>query len=64
MDYDYVAINDHDYLLPVTAQVITRLRGNSLSGDMLKRNDIAFGNFRRFGSNAQIVAAETEKKPQ
>ena len=55
VDYDYVAINDHDYLLPVTAQVITKLNGNSFSGDVLRRNDIAFSNFRKYGSSAHIV---------
>jgi VWFA-related protein len=59
VDYDYVAINDHDYLLPVSAQVVTRV-----SGDLLKRNDLTFSNFRRFGSNARIVGVETEEHPQ
>jgi hypothetical protein len=31
VDYDYVAINDHDYLLPVSAQLITKVSGSSLS---------------------------------
>ena len=67
VDYDYVAINDHDYLLPVSAQVVTRLPGSSLGLDspfLLKRNDIAFSNFRKFGSSARIVGADTEGKPQ
>ncbi len=55
VDYDYVAINDHDYLLPVTAQVIIKLNGNSFSGEVLRRNDIAFSNFRKYGSSAHIV---------
>jgi hypothetical protein len=33
VDNDYVAINDHDYILPVSAQVVTRVGGN-----LLKRN--------------------------
>jgi len=64
VDYDYVAINEHDYLLPVSAQVVTRLPGGSLSGDLLKRNDIAFTNFRRFGSSAKIVGVGTEEAPE
>lgn len=59
VDYDYVAINDHDYLLPVSAQVVTKLPGESITGKLVKRNDIAFSNFRKFGSSARIVGAET-----
>ena len=59
VDYDYVAINDHDYLLPVSAQVITKLPGETITGRLVKRNDIAFSNFRKFGSTARIVGAET-----
>jgi hypothetical protein len=36
VDYDYVAINDHDYLLPVSAQLITKVSGSSLTGDLLR----------------------------
>jgi hypothetical protein len=64
VDYDYVAINDHDYLLPVSAQLITKVSGSSLTGDLLRRNDIAFSNFHRFGSKARIVGTGTEEAPQ
>jgi VWFA-related protein len=64
VDYDYVNINDHDYLLPASAQVITKGRGNSLSGGSLRRNDITFSNYRRFGSRARIVGIETKDAPQ
>jgi hypothetical protein len=50
VDNDYVAINDHDYILPVSAQVVTRVGGN-----LLKRNNLRFSNFRRFGSTVRIV---------
>jgi hypothetical protein len=59
VDYDYVAINDHDYILPVSAQVVTRM-----SGDLLKRNDLTFSNFRRFGSTARIVGTAAAVVPQ
>jgi hypothetical protein len=63
VDYDYVAINDHDYLLPVSAQVVTKV-----SGDLLRRNDLTFSNFRRFGLSVRILgadtAADTENEPQ
>jgi hypothetical protein len=63
VDYDFVTINDHDYLLPASAQVITKWSGNSLSGGSLKRNDIAFSNYRRFGSKSRIVGLETTDAP-
>jgi hypothetical protein len=50
VDYDYVAINDHDYLLPVNAQVVARQ-----GGSLLERNDLEFSNFRKFGSSARIL---------
>ena len=55
VNYDYVTINDHDYLLPVSAQVITKVAGDSLS-----RNDITFSNYRRFGSRARIVGIDSK----
>jgi VWFA-related protein len=62
VDYDYVAINDHDYLLPVSAQVVTKVSGNI--GDVLRRNDLTFSNFHRFGSTARILGVEAEEDPQ
>ena len=64
VDYDYVAINDHDYLLPVSAQLITKVSGSSLSGDLLRRNDISFSNFHRFGSKMRIVGTDTKEASQ
>jgi len=40
VDYDYVVINDHDYLLPVSAQVVV-----GQSGNVLERNDLEFSEF-------------------
>jgi hypothetical protein len=59
VDYDYVAINDHDYILPVSAQVVTGVGGN-----LLKRNDPTFSNFRRFGSTERIVGTASAQVPQ
>jgi len=59
IDYDYVAINDHDYMLPVTAQVVAER-----SGHLLERNDLQFSNFRKFGSDARIVGAAPEGESQ
>jgi hypothetical protein len=62
VDYDYVAINNHDYLLPVSAQLVTKVSG--IIQDALKRNNLTFSNFRRFGSTVRILGAETEEEPQ
>jgi hypothetical protein len=58
VDYDYVAINNHDYLLPVGAQIIVR-KGRRET-DM---NEIEFRNFRRFGSTLRILDDVREVKP-
>jgi hypothetical protein len=61
VNYDYVTINDHDYLLPVSAQVVTKVSANSPGGELLRRNDITFSNFRRFGSKMRILGTETNE---
>ena len=58
VDYDYVAIINHDYMLPVAAQVTLR-RGRKET-DL---NEIEFRNFRRFGSNVRILDSIQEVKP-
>jgi hypothetical protein len=50
VDYDYVMINKHDYLLPVGAEIM--LRKGQRETDL---NEIEFRHFRRFGSNARIL---------
>lgn len=59
IDYDYIAINEHDYMLPVSAQVVAERSGN-----LLERNDLEFSNFRKFGSNARIIGADPESEQQ
>lgn len=59
VDYDYIAINDHDYLLPVSAQVVAG-RGRN----RLERNDLQFSNFRKFGSNARMLTSDPQNAPQ
>jgi VWFA-related protein len=62
VDYDYVTINDHDYLLPVSAQVITRLGGTNA-----RRNDLQFNDYRRFGSTVRIIGVAgivNEEEPE
>ena len=58
VDYDYVSINDHDYLMPVSAQIMTSQGRRNLS-----LNEIEFRNFRRFGSNARVLTPGAEAKP-
>jgi VWFA-related protein len=58
VDFDYVAINNHDYLLPVSAQVVLR-RGRKET-DL---NEIEFRNFHRFSSNARILYSPQEVGP-
>lgn len=62
IDYDYVAINEHDYLLPVSAQVVTKVTG--VVGDVLRRNDMIFSGFHRFGSRVRIVGVDDGVEPQ
>lgn len=50
VDYDYVAINDHDYLVPVSAEM--RLLQGKHEAVL---NTIEFRNYRRYGSNMKIL---------
>ena len=50
MDYDYIVINNHDYLLPIGGQVRLRLGHREAV-----LNEIEFRNYRRFGSTAKIL---------
>jgi len=50
VDYDYVAINGHDYLMPVSAEVRVR---QSHRQAML--NTIEFRDYRKYGSAMKIV---------
>jgi hypothetical protein len=50
VDYDYIAINGHDYLMPIHAAVnIRRGRREALL------NEIEFRDYKRFGSRIRIV---------
>jgi hypothetical protein len=50
IDYDYVDINDHDYLMPVEGEL--RMRAGK-QGAILHR--IEFRDYHRFGSSTKIV---------
>jgi VWFA-related protein len=58
VDFDYVAINNHDYMLPIDAQVMLTKGRNETD-----LNEIEFRNFRRFGSNMKILDSVQEIKP-
>jgi VWFA-related protein len=57
VDYDYVAIRSHDYLLPVAAQI-------DVTHDRAARdlNQIEFRNFHRFSSTSRMISDSTEAK--
>jgi hypothetical protein len=54
VDYGYVSINSHDYLMPLAAEM--RLRQGRRE-DIL--NTIEFRDYRRFGSNVRMVGGFT-----
>jgi hypothetical protein len=58
VDYDYVVINTHDYLVPVSAEV--SLRQGKHEAVM---NTMEFRNYRRFGSNLRILEGQQEQHP-
>ncbi len=49
VDYDLVTVGDHEYMLPVAAQMLVRMGKRNLM-----RNDIKFSDHRRFGANSSI----------
>jgi VWFA-related protein len=58
VDYDYVSINSHDYLMPISAEV-SLLKGRHEAN----LNTIQFRDYRRFGSNVKILNFRTMEKP-
>jgi hypothetical protein len=50
IDYDYVVINNHDYMLPIGAQVTTKKSRHETD-----LNEIAYHGFRRFSSTSKII---------
>ena len=59
VDYDYVQLNNHDYLMPTAAEV------NTWHGNHGYLNQIEFRNFRRFGSTVRILgtSSDVQAKP-
>jgi VWFA-related protein len=58
VDYDYVSINAHDYLMPISAEV-SLVKGRH-EADL---NTIQFRDYRRFGSNVKILNFRTLENP-
>jgi hypothetical protein len=58
VDYDYVVINTHDYLVPVGAEV--SLKQGKHEAVM---NTMEFRNYRRYGSNLRILEGQQEQNP-
>ncbi|MGA8743089.1 MAG: VWA domain-containing protein [Terracidiphilus sp.] len=59
VDYDYVAINGHDYLMPVSAEVRVRQ-----SHHQATLNTIEFRDYRKYGSAMKIVNYKEVEKPK
>ncbi|HVC46878.1 MAG TPA: VWA domain-containing protein [Terracidiphilus sp.] len=58
VDYGYVMINDHDYLMPVSAEVSLRQGRHQAV-----LNSMQFRDYRRFGSHARILTFTPVGKP-
>jgi hypothetical protein len=58
VDYDYVSINAHDYLMPISAEV-SLLEGHHFAA----LNTIEFRDYKRFGSNVKILNFRAMEKP-
>jgi hypothetical protein len=50
VDYDYVGINNHDYLMPISAELRVRQRHRQVS-----LNTIQFRDYKKYGSAMKIV---------
>jgi len=59
VDYDYIAINKHDYLLPVGGQVSVKLASRAAV-----LNEFQFRNYRHFGSTMKILYAGDESSKE
>jgi VWFA-related protein len=58
VDYDYVVINAHDYLMPISASLSVR-QGRSEA----ILNTMEFRNYRKFGSESRILPVPAEESP-
>ena len=59
VDYDYVLINGHDYLMPISAEV--RVRQNHRQAVL---NTIEFRDYRKYGSQMKILDYKQVENPK
>src|SRR2546423_7364131 len=53
VDYDWVTINEHQYLLPSRAEITLAARANNRQ--LQTRNEIRFRGYQKFGSDVRII---------
>jgi len=53
VDYDWVMINDHQYLLPSRAEITLAARASNQQ--LQTRNEIRFRGYQKFGSDVRII---------
>lgn len=58
VDYDYVVINSHDYLMPVSAAVSVRQKRSEAV-----LNTMEFRNYRKYGSESRMLPVPAEGSP-
>jgi hypothetical protein len=72
IDYDWVTINEHPYLLPSHSEITFTLRRggpalsrNGDSSSFQARNDIRFRNYQKYGTEVKIIedVPDDEEKP-
>jgi len=53
IDYDWVTINEHKYLLPAHSQIL--MTTNQTKFMLQSRNDVRFRNYQKFGAELKVV---------
>lgn len=53
IDYDWVTINEHKYLLPTHSQIL--MTTNQGKFTLQSRNDVRFRNYQKFGAELKVV---------
>jgi hypothetical protein len=53
IDYDWVTINEHKYLLPTHSQIL--MTTNQARFQLQSRNDVRFRNYQKFGAELKVV---------
>jgi hypothetical protein len=62
IDYDWVTINDHKYLLPSHADIVSSERYRNQAYQT--RNDIRFRGYRKFGTEVKIIEETDDETPE